>query len=214
MRLRMKVLVLAASGLIASVASDRSWSDCQPSSVGVDTSQATSATATALGDAVGEVFYAPDTLVTAVTIWRQAFLDSNIVGLKLYVANVDSTGRPIPQSLVLDGPTVYHILGDGIHPTPFRFEFNPPLVLPHRGTYEFAFQSRPCGSSFFFIYNNTNALPQGSLWWHGQTSNSGCRLRTGPQEYPTQDLVFEVEFCQSATPTLSETWGHLKHVYR
>jgi hypothetical protein len=179
----------------------------------VDTSQATSATATALGDAVGEVFYAPDTLVSSITIWRQSFLDSNFVGVKLYVANVDSLGRPNPLSLILDGPTVYHVLGDSIHPTPFQFVFNPPLVLPHPGKYEVAFQGNPCGSSFFFIYANNNPFAEGTLWWHGQTSGSGCRLRRDPTEYPIQDLVFQIDFCQPTVPARRETWGYIKGVY-
>jgi hypothetical protein len=134
--------------------------------------------------------------VSSITIWRSSFIDSSTVGLKIYVANVDSLGRPNPQSLILDGPTVYYVLGDGNRPKPFQFVFNPPLVLPHPGKNEIAFQASPCAASFYFIYAYNNPFPDGTLWWHGQTALSLCRLRTDPTEYPIQDLVFQVDFCQ------------------
>jgi hypothetical protein len=204
---------LFLSALVCLLAARPGWPDCQPLTIGVDTSQATSATATVLGDAVGEVFYAPDTLVSSITLWRSFFIDSSTVGLKIYVANVDSLGRPIPQSLILDGPTVYHVLGDSIRPTPFQFVFNPPLVLPRPGKYEIAFQASSCAASFYFIYAYNNPFPDGTLWWHGQTALSLCRLRTDPTEYPLQDLVFQVDFCQPTVPVRRETWGYIKAVY-
>ena len=143
----------------------------------MDTSLATSSTATAFGDAFAEVFFAPDTLISSITIGRSYFIDSSFVGVKLYVANVDSLGRPNPLDLVLDGPTVYNVAGDSIHPTPFTFHFDPALVLPHPGKYEIALQSVPCAYPFFFIYSYANPYSQGSLWWHGETSRSLCRLR-------------------------------------
>ncbi len=210
----LKLLALALATLLSVAVAGAGWPDCQPLTVGVDTSLATSSTATAFGDAFAEVFYAPDTLITSITIWRSYFIDSSFVGVKLYVANVDSLGKPNPLDLILDGPTVYNVAGDSIHPTPFTFTFSPPLVLPRAGMYEIAFQAVPCGDSFFFIYCYNNPYPQGTLWWHGETSRSLCRLRTDPQLYPLQDLVFQVGFCQPITPAVRETWGSVKARYR
>jgi len=210
----MRNLLLICLTALALAGPGRVFADCQPSSIGVDPSLATSSTATSLGDAFGQVITVGDTLVSSITIWRSFFIDSSSVGVHLFVANVDSLGRPDPQDLVLDGPTVFHVVSDSVHPTPFTFAFDPPLALPHAGKYELLFQASPCCSSFFFIYREVDTYPGGSLWWNDPSCGSSCRLRPSPTPFANQDLVFRVEFCGQGTAAVGTSWGRVKDRYR
>ena len=210
---------LAASALVAAVSigvwaifPGEGHAACQTDTVGVDTSQATSQNGAYLGEAIGQTFLARDTLLSAITVWRWALEDTDYAGWHLYLARADSLGRP--STLLLDGPTVYNLYGDGVHPTPYRFVFDPPFALPGPGHYEFAIQGYPCDRVPIYLFDNKNDYPDGDMWLHGRTVFSGCRLRAFPEEFPDLDLVFSIEFCNLTTPTLPSTWGAVKDRYR
>ena len=212
---------LAASALVAAV-SIGVWAilpgdghaACQTDTVGVDTSLATDQYTFVLGDAIGQIVVAPETLISSITFWRSAYIDTGYTGLHLYIVGTDSLGRPNTADVIANGPTVYNYYGSLGRPTPFRFEFNPPLALPRRGKYEVAMQSDPCDWVFYFIYSRKDVYPDGEVWWHDQTALSGYRLRINPEEFPAWDLVFQIEFCGPMTPTLPSTWGAVKDRYR
>jgi len=165
-----------------------------------------------LGEAIGQVFSARDTLVEAITVWRWAQQDSNLAGWHIWIAKADSSGRPIPDSVILDGPTLPGRYGDGVTPTPFRFEFEPPLALPGQGKYEFAIQDDPCYGTIQMLFNAFDQYPDGEVWLHSRSLE--CHLRNYPSEFSNVDLIFQIEFCQMATPTRTETWGRIKSSYR
>jgi hypothetical protein len=145
-------------------------------------------------------------------VWRIAAEDTSVAGWHLYITGTDSVGAPAPNSILLDGPTVFNIYGDGVHPIPIRFDFVPPFALPHPGKYYFALQASPCGGFFNMLFNGNNAYSDGDSWRNGRTSD--CHLRNGPEEFPSADIIFTMEFCGAMSPTRSATWGQLKSQYR
>jgi len=179
--------------------------------VGVDTSLTHDQNALSQGDAIGQTFVAPETLITSITVWRPAWVDTDGVGLNIYVLSADAAGHPNLSDVLRRGPTVYSPYGDGIHPVPYKFEFNPPIVLPAPGKYHFVIQV--CDGLFFFPLSTADAYPQGDTWWYAP-SFGGCYLRSNPVDNGPVDLPFEVEFCGPVTPLRRPSWGHVKAVYR
>jgi hypothetical protein len=185
---------------------------CSPNSIGVDTSVAKGADFVNLGEAIGQTFTATDTVISCITFWRNAAVETSYTGFHLYVVGTDSTGEPVPAALVLNGPTVFNPYGDGSHAIPFRFVFNPPLLLPRSGTYEAAVQANPCDAVLQFLFSMQDDYPGGQIWFHSRTST--CTLRAGPTTTPTQDMIFSIEFCGPSTPAQRASWGRLKAAYR
>ena len=185
--------------------------DCSTRSIGVPTSMANGWVGVVFGHAAGQVFVAADTLVRSFTVWRTASQDTNYAGMKLYITEADSTGYPHATSVILNGPTVYNYFGDGIHPVPFEFVFDPPFSLPHKGLFCFAVQAVPCDATWNILSSNLNPYSGGHAWDFGRST---CFLRTSPESYPLVDLAFEFKFCDSATPVHETTWGRLKTIYR
>src|SRR5262249_1176633 len=104
---------------------------CEPSTtVGLDTTQDVCDEPIYLGKAVGQTFFAPETVITAITAWRYAGESSNYSIWNIHVLPVDSLGIPDVHHILRSGPTLQVTSGDDIHQTPFRFVFDPPLVLP------------------------------------------------------------------------------------
>lgn len=185
---------------------------CSTSTVGVDTSRTNSSGFAIDGEALGQTFMAADTLIKSITVWRHAADDTNLAGMQLYITATDSTGRPIAPVLQR-GPTVVVPYGDGIHHIEFRFAFDPPLALPARGLYFFAVQPDPCIGYFDMPVDTLNGYPDGRMWWTRR--NRACDTLGPLSELPPEvDLIFTVEFCDVMTPTLRNSWGRLKVLYR
>src|SRR2546422_3202918 len=75
---------------------------CGPESVGIDTSLATASGDIILGKAWGETFVASDTLILSVTVWRIPPEHNDPSGLKFWVTEVDSSGRPHTHLVVYE----------------------------------------------------------------------------------------------------------------
>ena len=76
-------------------------------SIGVPPDSATSSKGTFLGHALGQTFYAPETLITKVTLWRPS--GRNLHEAHLWIVGVDTTQvpyEPVSQDVLLDGPTI------------------------------------------------------------------------------------------------------------
>src|SRR5262245_29679285 len=195
-------------------AKDATSKDCSSPSVGVDTAKAESVgISTYWGIAIGETFLAPTREINSITVWRVREEDSLSFGLHLYLCNVDSIGAPLTQSLLLDGRTINVPLGDGIHPLPFRFDFDPPFALPAPGRFAFFIRVDPCYAWSDFLVDADDGYKDGSVWKTGR-SLSDCLLRPISNQYPQLDLVFNIEFCDLATPVRKSSWGRLKAIYR
>jgi hypothetical protein len=208
---RLTLMLLLSLCVAHSRSSSAGAADCPTRSIGVEPSRANGWVGVIFGHAAGQVFVAADTLVTSFKVWRVAIQDTNYAGMKLYITEADSTGYPHATSMILNGPTVYNYFGDGIHPIPFEFVFDPPFSLPHKGLFCFAVQAVPCEATWDILSSNLNPYPGGHAWDFGRST---CFLRTSPTPYPTVDLAFEIKFCDSATSVRETTWGSLKVIYR
>ena len=185
--------------------------DCSATAVGVDTSLAHDKSGVVFGEALGQTFVAPETLIKSITVWRTAIQDTNHAGIKLYITETDSTGYPRATSVILDGPIVVVPYGDGVHPVRFDFVFDPPFALPRKGQYCLAVQARPCDATWNLVASRQDPYPGGHLWVFGRST---CFLRTSPTPYSFADLGFEVAFCGVPTPVQRATWGKIKTIYR
>jgi len=187
-----------------------------PESVSVDTSLAdrSSHANTLPGEAPGQTFLATDTLIRSITVWRYRLPNPNSSPMKLWITEVESTGRPLLDHVVLEGPTIQVPFGDGIHPTKVEFAFDPPIVLPHRGTYFFAVQNA-CLGWWGLLANLHDVYPNGTLWRTERIVGGPCILRRSINEFADYDLIFTIVFCREGeTPTLPRSWGQVKVIYR
>jgi len=186
---------------------------CSPESVGIDTSHGNTYFVVFMGSARGQVFEARDTVLQAVTVWREP--SPNDTALRLYVLELDSTGMPDYARILLYGPTLQILYGDGVHPIRFRYVLDPPLVLPGPGHYEFAIQVAPpvCDGSTALLGDTLNSYPDGGTWRHHRTYPN-CYLTVASPGNAGDDLVFELEFCEMPTPVRRTSWGELKARYR
>ena len=168
-----------------------------------------------LGEALGQTFQAEGLQIESITVWRVPWQAGYVYGIHIYVVPTDSLGEPSVANMLLDGPTVFNAGGDGIHPTPFEFVFDPPLGLPRLGLYEFAVQSDPCGGIWDILtVGGADYYPAGYAWVHSRSTGLDCPLRGNPAGYPNADLCFRVRYCDIPTPIQKATWGHLKVIYR
>jgi hypothetical protein len=211
---RLATIALAVC-LLCLAARESRADTCQPSTVGLDTSYANAEESSiGLGEAMGQTFLARDTLIESITTWRPAQPNPWDEGYQLFILATDSTGAPDANHILLEGPIEYAINGDGVHPVPLVFTFDPPFQLPGPGEYEVAFLGAPCTGTTILILNGNNAYPDGGFWLHGRSFISGCRVRPDPRQLGPDDMIFEVEFCSPTVPTLPATWGRVKASYR
>jgi len=188
---------------------------CSPESVGVDTSHGNTYYPIFMGGARGQVFEAGDTVLEAVSVWRDTL--SNITPLRLYVMELDTTGTPDYNRILRVGPTLQIEHGDGVHPIRFRFVLDPPVVLPGSGPYEFAVQVAPpyCDFGTSLLGDTRNPYPEGASWRHPRGyPDLGCPLTPARPANQGEDLVFGLKFCQTPTAVRRTSWGKLKVRYR
>ncbi len=206
--------------LLSIVAAAEALGECAPVLAGNDTTGWNSARGTYLGRALGQTFYASDTLIARITVWRYP---NNLTysPTRLFVTMVDTINydppRPITQNIIQNGPAVLVPNSDppGL---PIRLDFilDPPLDLPHPGTYAFFLQREGCdaGETIIIAREPSTSYPHGTHWLTGRTAFLPCFLRDvdGSEDL---DLCFEMEFCrEEATPVHEESWGRLKVIYR
>jgi hypothetical protein len=193
--------------------------DCTEAIAGNDTTSWNSARGTFLGEAVGQTFYALDTLITRVTVWR-APNNIDYGGARLFVTAVDTVNfdppEPNTHSILQNGPTV--LVPDSDPPgLPIRMDFilDPPLILSHPGSYAFFIQTEGCDPGEIIIIGKyPGTYPYGDHWLTARTTTLPCALMPawGREDF---DLCFEIEYCREVTtPTHRETWGRLKVNYR
>ena len=174
---------------------------------------------TFLGEAVGQTFYAFDTLVTRITVWRPPNSLTWTYN-RLFVTTVDSTvfhpREPNTWNILQNGPTVF--VRDSDPPgLPIRMDYilDPPLALPGPGTYAFFIQREGCDAGqTIIIGKEPGTYPHGDVWYTGRTTTLPCALMPA-WGWENADLCFEMEFCRTATtPVHRESWGRLKVIYR
>jgi len=212
---RMLLVIASALTFGALSASLGRADDCAPYFTGLDSSFAqASESSIALGKAMGETFLATDLLIESITVWRPGNPDPEGEGWHLFILGTDSLGAPDVGNVILDGPTVYSSGLSAAKYVPLVFQFNPPITLPHPGTYEAAFLGVPCSGTILLAINLANAYGGGEFWLHDRSAFSGCSVRPNPMGVPSWDMVIQIESCAAPTPTVDTTWGTLKAKYR
>jgi hypothetical protein len=192
-------------------------SACRPNRVVVDTSSADTVIVFDDSRGYGQVIQADDTLVTAITFWKAAQPDTFPTPAILFVTNVDSTGRPDVISRVFVSQIVQGPFGDGIHPIPLTFTFDPPMVLPHRGAFFFDLneQSDQCIGVIRALGDHRNDYAGGGAWKTGTSACDGTYPGGLAAPFDSNlDLIFDITFCDALVPTRRQTWGEIKMLYR
>ena len=195
---------------------------CEPQVVGLDTTFANSIVVPFFGRAWGQVFLAPDTLVKSITVWRRYHLEGviNLDPMHLYITKVDSTGRPLVEEVLLDGPSiVISTVGDGMTNDKVQYSFDPPFSLPEPGRYFFAIKEEWCDAHFILLSDSLDSYPDGKAWRiepiNFLCEGLGCCASGLGVNF---DLIFEVEFCLLPTTDVpfpkEDSWGKIKADYR
>jgi hypothetical protein len=193
--------------------------------VGVDTTRYDTIFAVYLGSGYGQVFEARDTVLQAFSVWGEC---PNNTALASYILGLDSTGRPDIHRILRVGPTLT-IQYQGCFPPPSppadlpyaraRFVFDPPVILPGPGSYEFVVVVAPdppdysCDGATTLLGDTLDPYPGGAAWRHVRTYPL-CSLGGPRLDAAGEDLVFQLEFCEESTPVLRSSWGSLKVRYR
>lgn len=192
---------------------------CSTFADGIDPATWNTSRSTLLGEAIGETFYAPDTIIKALTVWRPPN-DRSTIGAHLYITGVDmayTPPRPDAHQIILDGPTIH--VYDSFPPgllIEMRFDLDPPLVLPRRGLYAWMLQAENCnqGQPWIITANDTNPYPHGN-YWNTRRASAECHLPDTAGGSEATDLIFKIEYCrETATPNRRTGWGSLKVLYR
>lgn len=213
--MHMRPMHLTLAMVISIAASSVRAATCPASTIGLDPTASDTVIVEYLSRCVGQVFTVPDTLLEALTIWRPAVPALNSAPRHLFIVDVDSTGRPIPYSIIVDGGALVNFVGDGIHPVPYRFEFDPPVMLPHRGQFCFVVSFETCGGAISILGSDGDPYSGGQTWQVRTDSFANCVYPVG---YPSPmnpliDIVFRADFCETSTPTRQHSWGELKASY-
>ena len=212
-RSRSELLALGFTLAFTALGSRAHAGVCSPVTVGVDTSHSSGCFEFIIGAAYGQVFEARDTVLQAISVWRGDL--RNITPLRIYVVELDSTGRPDVGRVLRAGPTLQY--GSSDRPVQYRFVFDPPVILPRAGHYEFAVQPAPpyCDFGSCLLGDTRDPYPEGAAWKHRRSfPEFDCPLASVEPPTPVDDLIFEVEFCVAATPVRRSSWGSLKIRYR
>src|SRR6266487_5214791 len=77
-----------------------SGAPCPTESLLIDTTGYVRTVAAIWGEAPGETFVADDTLIAAITVWRHPFEADDDAPMKLWITEIDSTGRPTNDQIV------------------------------------------------------------------------------------------------------------------
>ena len=211
-----RLVGLAAVGhLHAGIAGPASGEACDfPTSIGVDMVRADTTTFVLWCRGYGQVFLATDTLIRSISIWRPPTPAGDAWPRQLFITEtfVEYEGLPDTQQLLLDAGPLVRRMGDGVSPVEYRWVFDPPFALPHRGKFFFVVQAN---LPPHFPAATTNPYPDGQAWETGPAWE--CSRPGGARSYssPVIDLIFEVQFCGGATiSTLPKSWGRLEVIHR
>lgn len=209
------MMTLVLCEVIASHTACAAVPGCQTKTLSVDVASADTALIAFFGRSWGETFVAQETLIASISVWLPAPDTIDFGTGHLYIMDVDSTGTPDVHlaHILLDGPVLFAPIGDGIHPTEFKFVLDPPFSLPRRGTYYFCVKANDCLTVIRMLADTMNAYVDGAAWRTRPTYD--CNLLGGARpSLAGMDLVFDIEFCDTTTRARGSTWGQLKQRYR
>lgn len=188
---------------------------CVADTIGVPVSLANGIDFMSFGSADGESFYASDTLIESITIWRPANYGPIALGLNLFISKAFVT-----QPILFDCGVVRVLDSDPPgQPVPMTWSFDPPLRLPFKGPFVLWVQVEGCYVLDYPIlaHKGSDAYPQGGCLYTIRTYEGPCvHMPNIKGACPLDvDMCFLVAFCHGAvTATRRSTWGALKLLYR
>ena len=181
---------------------------CDFVSIGVDTSEASSRFPMRCGEAPGETFTAIDTLISSISVWRDAREALYKGGYRLWITMVDVVGRPQRTRNSFREPN--HDLPERGYQSPDEdaVSFRSSIRLTGSRRIFFAVQDY-CGAPSDLLDTPSDSYAGGDEWRTSITCLDGCSFLGNPNDhFPSYDLIFTVEFCRSdATPVRRKTWG-------
>ena len=214
LRLKHLLLVSLLGACLGVSWSHAAWGGaCAADSVGVSLASGDTSVVTFSCRGVGQTFYAAETLIQSISVWRPARQVVNAIPRYLYITETDEFGIPDTRFLLLDAGPVVNTVGDGVHPVEYRWVFDPPFALPHSGEFFLDIQAEFV-TAFVTLAAITRPYANGDGWETGPVF--GCARPGGPFPLnPPCDLVFQVRFCApGSTPVAPTNWGRLKIRYR
>ena len=187
---------------------------CMPDTVGVPVSLANGVSYNFLGSAQGQSFWANDSLIHSVTIWRPANYGAIALGLNLFITKAYKT-----QPVLLDCGVVRVWDSDppGL-PVPMTWTFDPPMSLPATGLYVLWFQVEGCNALDYPILYHTGSDEYriGGCLYTMRSATDCVHMPNFKGACPFDvDMCFQVVTCHDAsTPAKRRSWGALKMLYR
>jgi hypothetical protein len=130
-------MALASASLPTNAPAAAATPPCLPRSIAVDTSLADTGVFPFDCRGYGETFAADDTLVQSLSVWRPAPILLDAQPHYLFIFDVLPDGVPNVDQRIVGPLGLVNLQGDGIQPTEYRWVFDPPLSLPHRGEFLF-----------------------------------------------------------------------------
>lgn len=209
--------LLGLAPAIASSAKPQSdvASACEVETVGIDTSHGNALDAVFFGRAFGQVFLAPESLLSSVTVWRPAGPRASATAVRLFITETKTNPfalAPDPQTILAVGDAKLAPDSSDI-PIPLRWEFDPPVALPRRGYFAIALKDDDpyCSGIFTFVVDTLKTYEDGVAWRISPTILCTMGPGVSPREW---DLVFWLEFCRPPVAVSEESWGRIKAIYR
>jgi len=174
---------------------------CSSTSIGVDPSYGDTVIVTWDGRGYGQVFVAQDTLIQSISTWRPGDPPIDAVPRYLFITETfesDCCGTaPVEGAVLLDAGPLVSKDGDGVHPVEYRWVFDPPFALPYRGKF-FLDVMGECGWTINTLASTASPYTDGLAWYTSPIAN--CYYPgSGRISYPHDDMVFQVQFCATAT---------------
>ena len=195
-------------------AGQTAWAQCVQDTVGVPVRLANGQDFAFFGSAEGQSFWANDSLIHSITIWRPANYGAIALGLNLFITKAYKT-----QPILLDCGVVRVLDSDppGL-PVPMTWTFDPPVSLPATGLYVFWLQVEGCNAlDYPILYHTGNdEYAIGSCLYTIRSVIDCVHMPNIKGACPFDvDMCFQVVTCHdSSTPAKRKSWGALKMLYR
>jgi hypothetical protein len=206
------LVIMSTLGILT--ASKCASGDCADGVIGVEPSAGDTLVPAFVCRGQEQTFYTADTILTAITVWNQPRNYLDMLPRRLFV--IGTLGGLPNQADIIYGPRDLVVtMADSINPVPYRYEFDPPILLPAVGTYAFVIMTDRELASFTVLADPRNPYEEGLDCEMGPVV--GC-VAPGTERcstHPEFDLCFRAEFCRDIVIDVQRSsWGRLKLLYR
>jgi hypothetical protein len=193
---RCGLVLLCTAGLAVAWVARVAATTCYPLAAGVQPTAADTVVYPFYCRGWGQVFVAEDTLIHSISVWRRAQPSYDAWPRQLFITETfdDSLAAPDVNRLLLIGSVLVIPNGDGVHPVEYRWTFDPPFALPHRGKFFFDIMADNW-SAFPVVADTSNPYPDGMAWKTSPVFDCSQPGSPFDPDNPSRDLAFQVQFC-------------------